>query len=45
MVENLLQWLALYRVKSGPIFNKDPRNEAESGDSGSTIFQIRTVDD
>ena len=25
MTENLLQWLAPYRVKSGPIFNIDPR--------------------
>ena len=25
MHENLLAWLAPYRVKSGPIFNKDPR--------------------
>jgi integrase len=25
MSENLLKWLAPYRVKSGPIFNKDPR--------------------
>jgi integrase len=25
MSENLLQWLAPYRVKSGPIFNIDPR--------------------
>jgi integrase len=25
MSENLLQWLAPHRLKSGPIFNKDPR--------------------
>jgi integrase len=25
MFENLLQWLSPHRVKSGPIFNKDPR--------------------
>ena len=25
MSENLLQWLAPHRMKSGPIFNKDPR--------------------
>jgi integrase len=29
MNENLLQWLAPYRVKSGPIFNIDPRRRIE----------------
>jgi integrase len=29
MSKNLLQWLAPYRVKSGPIFNIDPRRRIE----------------
>jgi integrase len=37
MAENLLQWLAPYRVKSGPIFNTDPRKRIAKIVRGSGV--------